>query len=690
MIVRPSVPVSEIVARLSFTTRSIRVVYAERCEAFNAVVKGWGCYWVAPGWTRNLGNLNGTAEDRAAELGRLLLSENYVVEFPTEELAQKALAGDYEPECPRWLLVGKGEYAGWFRLYWKKPEDFYHQARRIAGSQYDPLTYCVVVPSAQFAQVLDFAQLYDFRQTEAAQKLLEMARGQKEQALVADVVMPNTKAEEWQRPVLQTTDVGPVPPELQDTVPWEFGLTTTLLPHQEPAVEKMRPLRVGALFMDMGTGKTRCAIELAYLRRARLSNVVWFCPVGLKETVAVEIRKHTNAAASAIYSFDEHTSGDTLPPARWYLIGTESMSNSDRVILAADRIIGADSMVVMDESDMIRTYDAKRTEWITRIAARARYRLCLTGTPMSQGVQDLFAQLYFLDPRILGYQSFYSFMANHLEYSADYPNMVVRAHNTDWLAAKMQPYVYQITKEEAGLNLPPKLYDRRYFALTEEQSYAYEQVKWDLLINEQGDMLDPYVIFQLFTALQQITSGFLYRGDKVTEFPCRRWGELQNIISRLPDTERVIIWVKYRHSVEVIRQGLTERYAANAVALLHGELTEEQRSAELTRFREEARFLVATMATGGRGLTLNEAAYSVFYENDFKYANRLQAEDRNHRIGQMRRPTYIDIVSRSGIEERIMESLEKKGNVVESFRRKIKQLKKMTASEVRDHVKAVL
>jgi hypothetical protein len=53
----------------------------------------------------------------------------------------------------------------------------------------------------------------------------------------------------------------------------------------------------------------------------------------------------------------------------------------------------------------------------------------------------------FLSPKILGYNSFYSFEHNHLEYHPIYTGMIVRSHNTEWLAAKIQPYVYQVTKE---------------------------------------------------------------------------------------------------------------------------------------------------------------------------------------------------------------------------------------------------
>jgi len=70
-------------------------------------------------------------------------------------------------------------------------------------------------------------------------------------------------------------------------------------------------------------------------------------------------------------------------------------------------------------------------------------------------------------------------------------------------------------------------------------------------------------------------------------------------------------------------------------------------------------------------LTLNEAHFAVFYENEFKYANRVQSEDRIHRIGQTERVTYIDIIANRSIDERIMKAIAKKANVADDFRHKM-------------------
>lgn len=460
---------------------------------------------------------------------------------------------------------------------------------------------------------------------------------------------------------------------------------TTLYEHQRRAVDKVLRPRVGGLFMEMGTGKTRCAIELAVRRQERISNIVWFCPVSLKTTIAYEIRKHTDLDTDDLYLFDDTTNASALPCARWYIVGIESMSSSNRAVLAVHHLLDERSFVIVDESSYIKGHAAKRTMRITALAERARYRLILTGTPLSQGVVDLYAQMRFLSPAILGYNSFYSFARNHLEYSQEHKGMIVRAHNVGYLAAKIHPYVYQVTKAEC-LDLPPKLTEWRGYELTPEQRAAYQQAKEELLLRDD-DLPDAYAIFCLFTALQEIVSGFWNREGQCHEYPHHRMDTLLDVVRDVPDDDKVIIWCKFRHSVKTIRSALRVTYDLDSVASYNGQLNEREREAELERFHHEARFLVATQATGGHGLTLNEAHYVVFYENGFKYAERLQAEDRCHRIGQTQPVTYVDIAAIESIDGRIQESLRRKRNLVQDFKRRVDAIKDEKKAEVRRKLK---
>lgn len=447
---------------------------------------------------------------------------------------------------------------------------------------------------------------------------------------------------------------------------------------QRAAVSKMLPTRIGALFMEMGTGKSRTAIELALQRRFKIDYCVWFCPVSLKETIRQEILKHTDCTDADIHVFNDRTSERRIPQCFWYVVGIESMSASPRVICTINKLITDKSMVIVDESSYIKGHRASRTMRITHIAEKARYRLILTGTPISQGVVDLFSQMRFLSPKILGYSSFYSFAANHLEYHEKFKGMIVRSHNTEYLAAKIKPYVYQVTKDEC-LDLPDKLYERRYFGMSRGQASAYEEAKYKLLMECDDDDWSSIAIFRLFTALQQIVCGFWNwtpkNGEKEHhEFSHGRIDLLMDTVTSIPPEEKVIIWAKYLYDIEHIQSALAAQFGAESVAPYHGRLNEKKRTVQVERFRGEVRFFLGT-SCGGYGLTLNEAHYVIFYNNGFKHSERNQKEDRNHRIGQEHKVVYIDLICRQSIDERIMKALDSKGDVVEEFKREVDKVK---------------
>lgn len=468
---------------------------------------------------------------------------------------------------------------------------------------------------------------------------------------------------------------------------------TALIPHQRPAVAKMLPTRVGALFMDMGTGKTRVTIELIRLRWSKIDRVVWFCPVSLKATIRREILKHTDAAEADICVFDDRITQRTLPDAWWYIVGIESMSSSARVICAAFGLVTRDSFVVVDESTYIKGHRAKRTERITRLAEDCRYRLILTGTPFTQGAVDLYSQMRFLSPKILGYSSWYSFARHHIQWSERYRGKIERTLNTEWLAAKIKPYVYQVTKDEC-LSLPKKLYKEFRCSMTHEQDEAYLQAKEDFATevmeweheHPNAKMMSSIPIFRLFSRLQSIACGWDGLGQDAVKLDHKRLDLLMHVLRSLPD-ERVVIWAKYRKCTEEIVDALRAEFGHGSVAEYHGDVRD--RESELTRWREGGRFLVARQSVGAYGLDLTASRYAVFYAHGFKYAERIQAEDRQHRFGQDRSVTYVDLWAECKIEARVQDAIHSKGDALARFRREVEAVKGSRKDKIMKMVEAL-
>lgn len=471
-----------------------------------------------------------------------------------------------------------------------------------------------------------------------------------------------------------------------------FSTVTDLIPHQEPAVAKLLPARVGALFMDMGTGKSRTLLELARIRQDKFDRLIWLAPVGLKDTVRREVLKHTTLTDADVYAFDDRTTDRSLPSdRRVYIVGIESLSASDRIVLAYNTLVTPNSFVAVDESGYIKGYRAKRTQRAIHMSARARYRAVMTGTPYSQGAVDLYSQMTFLSPRILGYSSFWSFAANHLEYEERImpdgrkrrTGRILRAHNEDYLAAKIAPYAYQVRKDEC-LSLPDKLYETRWCSMTVEQLALYEQAKEEFLLRHDPDSWSPVELFRLFGALQTICCGFWgipsAQGDGarvLREVSSRRLSLLLDTVAQVPDEEPIVIWAKYRYCVDQISEVLAERYSPETVVPFSGKLSERQRSEALTRWNAGARFFVATQAAGGHGINdLVRACYVIFYADGYKFSERIQAEDRNHRIGQTRRPVYVTLYCASSIDERIAQALSRKENSLDVFQSMVQKYRK--------------
>jgi len=466
--------------------------------------------------------------------------------------------------------------------------------------------------------------------------------------------------------------------------------TTSLYAHQVKAVAKLLPSRYGALFMDMGTGKTRTAIELIKIRQNKISKFIWVTPVSLKHNVSIEIQKHTNLQSNDIYMFDSKTNDKNIPAKLAYIVGIESIGMSDRVFLALDSLIDDDSFIIVDESSFIKG-NSKQSKRIIKSTQNTRYRLILTGTPISQGIIDLYNQIRFLSPKIFGYKSFYAFAHYHIRYSSRYENQILSYHNETYLAEMMKPYVYQVAKEEC-LTLPKKNYINKYFNMSTKQRTYYEEAKEELLFQVDISDFNATNIFRLFTRLQQIISGF-FKDDngEISQISNDRLDFLKDIIEEIDKDEKIIIWSKFIYDVKMISSLIQTLYGDESFVIYTGQQSEHEKSEAYNKFKNNigTRFFIATQSSGAYGLTLTESSHVIFYNNTFKYSQRIQAEDRIHRIGQTRISNYINISCSNSIDIKIDNSIFEKANIVSDFKQEMemikdKKLKKALLSAIMD------
>jgi SNF2 family DNA or RNA helicase len=442
----------------------------------------------------------------------------------------------------------------------------------------------------------------------------------------------------------------------------KMNFKTTLQPHQIPAVEKLSHIKVGALYMEMGTGKTRTALDLIQrrLNSGKVNYILWLCPCSVKSTIQREIQKHVK---------------DGLDLLR--IEGIESLSGSIRLFFDLYQLVQSKHcFLVVDESNLIKNHRAIRTQRIEQLAGFCQYKLILNGTPISKCEKDLFSQWKILDWRILGYKSFWSFSANHLEYDPEIRGRIVRTLNTDYLVRKIAPYTYQVKKDEC-LELPKKQYQTWYFDLTDEQREEYEIVK-DKFLELVYDN-EPSTIYRLFTAVQHVVSGRKITSrakDKMQTEPMftpddnPRLKAFLGVVERCPD-EKIIVWCKYTHEIHDVCLMLRHEFGQGSTVEFYGEVSRKDRQHAIDQFRQEVRFFVANKTCAGYGLNLQFCHIMIYYSNDWDWATRSQSEDRVHRIGQDRKVFITDICADRTIDERILQCLSRKERLSDEFKKAV-------------------
>lgn len=430
-------------------------------------------------------------------------------------------------------------------------------------------------------------------------------------------------------------------------------LNNPLLPHQMEAVEKLIHLKVGALFMEQGTGKSITTLEIIRRRylAEKIDSVVWLCPCSAKGNIKREILKQ----CPKMYSL-------------FIICGIETLSTSVRAIsFLLTHVDKHKCMLVVDESLMVKNPNAYRTKNITRIAENCPYRLILNGTPVSRNEADLFSQFYLLDWRILGYRSYWSFSANHIE--LDEYGKVQKILNTDYLAKKISPYVFQVKKNEC-LTLPPKKYNTKYFYLTEEQEEEYN-IAADILMMQLDDWR-PETVYRLFSGLQAIISGKKLLFDRTaSHFRTLEFFKdpidnprIQALLKIIPN-EKCIIFCRYESEISQICSILPDSVRFD------GQMSIKQREKALKEFSQDKKYLVANRGCAGYSLNLQFCHNIINYSNDWDLGTRLQSEDRVHRIGQEQEVFITDICADETLDERILSCLYKKENLLESLKNNI-------------------
>lgn len=473
----------------------------------------------------------------------------------------------------------------------------------------------------------------------------------------------------------------------------EFRFKTKPLSHQLKYFESQRDDVTDAVFWEMGTGKTKFTLDQVvwHYVAGRIDALLVVAPSGVhRNWVSDEIpihlpeEIHINTAVwqSGARKTKRHQQmihdAVTSPGLAVFAMNYEAFTTQAGKDAAWKFLKNRKVFMVLDESPRIKSPGAKRTRSIIAAGKYAKYRRILTGTAISNGPFDAYSQFRFLNEdfwKPLGMHRFESFKARYGIWKA--VELSDGRSFTTCVAYRFLDELQEIIDENSTrvlkkdvLDLPDKVYQKRYVALEPEQARLYKQLKDESLLffQHQGEdvFIDAGLAIVKLLRLQQVICGYLPTedGEPVELVAMKKDGRVNAVLDLLRESgeQKTIIWARFRMDIERLARAV--RDAGFKAVTYYGATTTAQRAEALDSFRgENVQVFIANPATAGEGLTLTEAKNVIYFSNSFKLAERLQSEDRAHRIGQKNNVLYTDIVCEDTVDEKIVESLRGKQEI---------------------------
>ena len=423
-----------------------------------------------------------------------------------------------------------------------------------------------------------------------------------------------------------------------------------------------------ALLMEQGTGKSHVAINTAawLYNRKHINAMVIIAPKGvhaqwLNEQIPLHMPDDIPVAyALWVSNLPSHckTMFDTVDMwdgLKIYSFNIDAV-NMDRGYERLKKCLKENKcLLICDESSRIKTPGAKRTKRLIRLSQLAEYRRILTGTPITTGIQNLYSQFKFLSPWILGHNAYEHFKNEYIIFGGFENREIIGYKNTDKLLDKIAPFSYRITKKEC-LDLPDKIYVQRQFELTVIERTAYDDMKTAMrAIIEDEEITVDLVIVQLIR-LQQIASGINPITGKMFGHPSR----LEVLRQELDEIDdQVVLWSRFVPELDALEkmfEGVGIRYGGN----------DTKRTAALNGFETgRYKYFIANPQSAGLGLNLAHCSNVIYVSNSFSLEQRMQSEDRTHRIGTTKHVRYVDLTAIYTIDKHIQGTLAARKNIAD-------------------------
>lgn len=327
--------------------------------------------------------------------------------------------------------------------------------------------------------------------------------------------------------------------------------------------------------------------------------------------------------------------------------------------------------MILDESHRIKGTDAKAKLTLVAMGKWAKYRRIATGTPMERPF-DLYSQIRFLDDEFWprnGFPTFEDFKQHFGIFRTQFGRgrsweQHVGHKNLDELSDLIKGITWRLTKDQAGLNLPPKTYTKRYFEMTPTQQRAYDELRQRHQVQlASGDTLKAPTAITRMLRLQQIACGYV---ACEAEQPSQLVDPKKNIRMDLvcaavaERNDPSIIFHRFQADInEMVRR------LGKECVRFDGSVSSDDRIRARQAFQAgDVKYLIGSKAAF-IGLTLTAAKFIDHYSNSFSAIDRLQSEDRAHRIGQTGTVLYTDWLASHSVDEYIVRRLREKKDVID-------------------------
>jgi len=439
--------------------------------------------------------------------------------------------------------------------------------------------------------------------------------------------------------------------EIEDH-PIPEGFLGELRPYQKAGYNWMQFLYKykfgGCLADDMGLGKT--VQTLAFLQSLKengaTSATLLIMPTSLLYNWEMEARKFTPSLRILNYT---GTGRDK---------NVEQFESYD-LILSSYGTVRIDiehlknyyfNYIILDESQAIKNPDSNIAKAVRDL--KSTHRLILTGTPIENSTMDLWSQISFANPGLLGSQSFFrNEFLNPIEKKRD--DVKIKR-----LYSIIKPFILRRQKSQVAKDLPEKIENVKFCRMTATQEAEYEKVKSSYRnmilesIEEKGVGNSQFLLLQGLTKLRQLANHPLmvdenYEGDS---------GKMEDVLYMLENAisknHKILIFSQFVKHLSILRNYLDEKKVT--YAYLDGSTKDRKAQVDYFQDNEEVRVFLISLKAGGVGLNLTAADYVFILDPWWNPAIEAQAVDRAYRIGQKNKVFTYKFISQNTVEEKIL------------------------------------